>query len=92
MSQSCHSAGTVMFSAVLLIIMPFFLMCAADHNTFSVNSNSNGNRLTLPELTEAVGEEWKEPTLLRLVQCFKSPRMLVLSEERERRPRSKLKV
>ena len=31
-------------------------MCAADHNPFSVNSNSNSNRLTLPRLTEAVGE------------------------------------
>lgn len=67
-------------------------MCAADHNTFPVNSNSNGNRLTLPKLTEAVGEELKEPILLRVVQCFKLPRMLVLSEERERRPRKTLKV
>lgn len=50
-----------MLSAVLLIIMPFFLMCAAAHNAFSVNSNSKSNRLTLPRLTEAVGEELKEP-------------------------------
>lgn len=36
-------------------------MCAAAHNAFSVNSNSKSNRLTLPRLTEAVGEELKEP-------------------------------
>lgn len=32
-------------------------MCAADYNTFQLNSNSNSNRLTLPKLTATVGKE-----------------------------------